>query len=200
MYPKIYDAVESVREYGNDWVLVFSRENNFGGKLSVHIKKGMLNVRTIEEQILSFDINKVIFGSTDENLDSKHLRTLRRQHGVDNVRTVTVNTVEEMFCLINYAPRVVTDRYHPGVASLILNKQLILTSYKQEGVKMSGLHRMIDFTPSKIRHLNERAFDDLLAVIIQKKPSHKKVKSNTGRDKGTTHKKKHLAKSSWWST
>ena len=194
-YPKIYQAVESVKEYGDDWVLVFSRENNFGGQLSVHIRNRKLNVRTIDNKIMSFDLDKVVFGSSDEIQDSKHLRTLRRQHGVDGVRTVTVNTVEEMFCLINYAPKVVTDRYHPGVASLILDKPLILTSYKQEAVKMSGLHGMIEFTPSKIRKLNQRAFDDLLAVLSQKKPVHK----SNSKGKVKKHKKKHLSQG-WWSS
>ena len=195
-FPKIYEAVEAVKEHGDDWVLVFSRENNFGGKLSVHIKNRKLNVRTIDDKIISFDLDKVIFGSSDEIQDSKHLRTLRRQHGVDSARTVTVNTVEEMFCLINYAPKVVTDRYHPGVASLILDKPLILTSYRQEAVKMSGLHGMIDFTTSKIRKLNQRAFNDLLAVILQKRPSHKSKSKDNGSSK--KHKKKHLSKNTWW--
>ena len=173
LYPQIFSAISQFKETAaNDWVLIFSRENNFGPGLGVNIIGKKVYVTTSSSEKQTYDLDKVIFGSSDENQDSKHLRLLRRQYGIPPTQTVVVRSVEEMFCLISYSNVVVTDRYHPGVASFMLGKKVILTMYKQEGVKMAGLKSMMTYTQSKIRELNRKALKKLLKVITDKKPKH----------------------------
>ena len=54
---------------------------------------------------------------------------LRAQHGIHKLRTVTLGSVEEMFALVSSAPHVITDRYHPGVASMIVGLYLMFVYF-----------------------------------------------------------------------
>jgi hypothetical protein len=52
MYPHIHNAISRFKEMGNDWVLIFSRSNNFGnGASGVVIKKGIVWVTTIDNKV-----------------------------------------------------------------------------------------------------------------------------------------------------
>ena len=62
------------------------------------------------------------------------------------------------------------DRYHPGIATLILGAKLTLTNYPNEHVKMEGLNRMSQYSRDDIRLMNEKAFDRLLQAIHRPKP------------------------------
>lgn len=98
------------------------------------------------------------------------MQKLQKQYDVASSRVITCGTIEQMWALIKLAPVVVTDRYHPGVATHILGKgdDLLITEYKSENRKMSGLARMISkYSPSEIKHLNDMAFDMLKSVIIK---------------------------------
>lgn len=70
-----------------------------------------------------------------------------------------------MFALVSIAPHVISDRYHPGVATFIVGKKLTLTSYKLESSKMMGLQNMLTYSHSEMVKMNKRSFDALLQVI-----------------------------------
>ena len=86
---------------------------------------------------MQYDIQKVVFGSSSNLEDHRHMNRLKAQHGVRKSRTVTVSTVEEMFALVSSAPHVITDRYHPGVASMIVGTKLSITKYVLEATKVT---------------------------------------------------------------
>ena len=149
----------------NDWVVIFSRENNFGHGKGIMIKGKVVHVKSIDGEKLEFDIEKVVFASSSHLEDSKHMLILQRRHGVHHSRVYTCASVEEMFALVSSAPHVITDRYHPGVASMIVGTKLTLTSYKLEATKMEGLRKMQKFSHAEILAMNEKAFSSLLKVI-----------------------------------
>ena len=107
----------------------------------------------------------MLFASSDRHEDTQHLLNLRKKHNVHKLNTILLNSVEEMFALISLSIHVVTDRYHPGVATSILGKKLTIIMYKAEHVKMQGLHAMRKYTPSSIKLMNDRAFDALFSIL-----------------------------------
>jgi hypothetical protein len=94
------------------------RENNFGEGKGVWIKDEKVYIQSIDEKIIEYNIDKVVFASSSDLEDHNHMVRLQAILK-SKMRTVTCSTVEEMFALVSSAPHVVTDRYHPGIASLI---------------------------------------------------------------------------------
>ena len=148
-----------------EWCMIFSRENNFGHNMGVHIRGRKVHIRTIDEQMIEYDIDKVVFASSSTLEDREHMSMLRHKHRVHRARCVTASTVEEMFALVSAAPHVITDRYHPGVASMIVGTKLSLTYYKSEATKMEGLHAMQKYSHDEIKVMNEKAFDALFKLL-----------------------------------
>ena len=66
---------------------------------------------------------------------------------------------------ISVASEVVTDRYHPGVASLIHGIKLTITRYPNEEIKLKGLMEMGRYNKYQTEEMNEKAFNALLQVI-----------------------------------
>ena len=66
--------------------------------------------------------------------DEDHMTMMRTQYHFQRNRLVTFDSIEEMWALISLAPHVVTDRYHPGIATTILGVKLTLTNYPNERV------------------------------------------------------------------
>lgn len=95
------------------------RENNFGPGKGVWFRKGKIHVHAIGGEISSHPVEKVVFASSSNLEDNKHMEELKKVVKSE-LRVVTCGTVEEMFALVSSAPHVVTDRYHPGVASMIV--------------------------------------------------------------------------------
>ena len=93
-------------------------------------------VRSIDDEVIQYNIHHVVFGSSSNLEDHRHMNRLKAQHGVRKSRTVTCRTVEEMFALVSSAPHVITDRYHPGVASMIVGTKLSITKYVLEATKV----------------------------------------------------------------
>ena len=148
-----------------DWCMIFSRENNFGHGKGVHIRGKKVKIRTIDDEMIEYDLDKVVFASSSNLEDANHMKMLRRKHSVHRTRVVTASSVEEMFALVSAAPHVVTDRYHPGVASMIVGTRLSITFYKLEMTKMMGLHAMQQFSHDEILNMNEKAFNALLKLL-----------------------------------
>lgn len=152
-----------------DWALIFSRENNFGKGKGVWIQEDKVHIRGINGEVYEYDTDKVVFGSSSNLEDHRHMNRLNNQHGVRKARTVTCSTVEEMFALVSSAPHVITDRYHPGVASMIVGTKLSLTKYVLEATKMGGLHAMMKFKHDEIIKMNDDAFDRLKELLVKSK-------------------------------
>ena len=95
-----------------------------------------MHVRSIDDEVIQYNIHHVVFGSSSNLEDHRHMNRLKAQHGVRKSRTVTCTTVEEMFALVSSAPHVITDRYHPGVASMIVGTKLSITKYVLEATKV----------------------------------------------------------------
>ena len=75
------------------------------------------------------------------------------------------DSVEEMFALVSSVPHVITDRYHPGVASMIVGTDLSLTMYRSEATKMNGLRGMLRYSRAEIVKMNQIAFTKLKNII-----------------------------------
>lgn len=152
---------------GSDWVMIFSRENNFGKSKGIFIADNKVHVKTIENVQLEFDIEKVVFASSSNLEDKNHLKNLRNKHDVHHTRTLVCESVEEMFAMVSSAPHVITDRYHPGVAAMIVGTKLTITSYKLEATKMQGLYAMSKYSHDQIKAMNDKAFAALMELIIK---------------------------------
>ena len=103
----------------------------------VWIRGSRVHVRSIDDEVIQYNIHHVVFGSSSNLEDHRHMNRLKAQHGVRKSRTVTCTTVEEMFALVSSAPHVITDRYHPGVASMIVGTKLSITKYVLEATKVT---------------------------------------------------------------
>lgn len=137
--PKAYDEVSGTCR---DWVVIFSRENNFGGNGGVKIKDdSKVYVHTLDHHYLVYDIDKVVFASSSGLEDAEHMENIRKAWKIPRARMITLSTIEEMFGLVSLAPGVISDRYHPGVSALVLGTPLTVTKYRAEAVKMTGLWR-----------------------------------------------------------
>ena len=191
-YPASVTLIRILLYLRQTYMLHFSyhcRENNFGVGKGVWFKNGKFHIHKIDGEIISYPIEKVVFASSSNLEDHKHMETLRTLVK-STLRTVTCSTVEEMFALVSSAPHVVTDRYHPGVASMIVGEptiallaiqhfiseslflylpgtKLSLTRYALEATKMHGLLGMQQFTRKQILGMNEKAFKALLEVILK---------------------------------
>ena len=174
-FPEVYKAVKYANKQDNDWVLIFTRFNNFGPGKSVNIVDNFIFLKEISGKIVKIDLKKVLIGSSDRNMDKEHFKTLKKNYNLDSRQFCTVDTVEEMFALRSSASHVYTDRYHPGVASIILNTKLSVLSYPNEHVKMQGLHSMKSVPNSSIKEMNRKAFKSLENVFrnLDNQDSHK---------------------------
>ena len=180
-----YDAISQHREQmkmnelrnmitnmGDDWVVIFSRSHNFGPLngpkpkgIWIHDEKKEVQVMTILGLVEKYPLDSVIFASSSDLEDHDHYETLRSEFSVPPSHTIICSTIEQMWALIDLAPRVVTDRYHPGVVSLIQGTKLTVTRYTSEAIKLAGLYRMQSYDKNLIRQYNEHAFSALKNVI-----------------------------------
>jgi hypothetical protein len=113
----------------------------------------------------NYDLKNVVFASSSDLEDHEHMNRLEKDFSVAHDRVNTCHSIEEMFALISLAPRVITDRYHPGVASLIQGKKLTVTKYPAEEIKLKGLIMMNNYTKLEIEKMNDVAFSHLLNII-----------------------------------
>jgi hypothetical protein len=86
---------------------------------------------------------------------------------IDPFRLLTVESIEMEWALIRLAARVYTDRYHPGVATLINEVPLSVVKYPKEDNKNKGLHMMKEYTPTQIRAMNDQGFEKLKNVLLR---------------------------------
>ena len=169
MYKKQFqDSLGSFLDKEN-WVLIFSRENNFGRSKGILIENNKVKIKTIDGGSLEYNCDDVVFASSSDLEDNEHMNIMRTEYHFQRNRLVTFESIEEMWALISLSSHTVTDRYHPGIASLIIGTKLTLTSYPNENVKMSGLNRMQRYGREEIRKMNEKAFDRLLNTIHRPK-------------------------------
>ena len=157
----------------NEWVVIFSRSQNFG-PLDGPKAKGIwidnnareVQVKTILGLTETYPLDNVIFASSSDLEDHDHYAKLESDFNVDSSHTIICSTIEQMWALVDLAPKVVTDRYHPGVVSLIQDTPLIITRYEYEAIKLAGLYRMQMYDKNKVRDYNEKAFSMLKEVIL----------------------------------
>ena len=161
----VLKAVSYMNKQKHDWVLIFTRFNNFGPGKGVNIVNNTIIINSISGNIIKFNLKHILIGSSDRIMDKEHFKNLEKNYNLNSKQLCTVDTVEEMFALISSASHVYTDRYHPGVASMILNKKLTIVSYPTENVKMQGLQTMKNVPNSSIKEMNRKAFDMLKEVF-----------------------------------
>ena len=151
------------------WTLIFSRENNFGPQKGITIENNVVKVTKIDGTKLDVPGEEVVFASSSNLEDNSHMSMMRTQYKFQRNRLIIFDSIEEMWALVSLAGMVVTDRYHPGIAALIVGTPLTLTSYPNENVKMKGLGRMQQYKREDVRNMNEKAFERLLQVIHRPK-------------------------------
>ena len=161
----VLKAVSYMNKQDHDWVLIFTRFNNFGPGKSVDIVNNTIVIKSISGNIIKFNLKHILIGSSDRIMDKEHFKNLKKNYNLKSNQFCMVDTVEEMFALISSASHVYTDRYHPGVASMILDKKLTIISYPIEEVKMQGLQTMKNIPNSSIKEMNRKAFDKLKDVF-----------------------------------
>jgi len=149
----------------DDWALIFSRSDNFGRGEGIWIEDGVVYITTILDVKKKYDIENVVFASSSDFDDHDHMKRFRTAFHMHGDRVITCRTVEEMFAIISMSPEVVTDRYHPGVAALMLGTKLTITKYPAEEIKMQGLLQMSSYKEEDIEEMNEKAFSSLLNII-----------------------------------
>ncbi len=151
------------------WTLIFSRENNFGPQKGIMIENNVVKITKIDGSKLDVPGEEVVFASSSNLEDNGHMSMMRTQYKFQRNRLIIFESIEEMWALVSLAGMVVTDRYHPGIASLIVGTPLTLTSYPNENVKMKGLGRMQQYKREDIRNMNEKAYERLLQMIHRPK-------------------------------
>lgn len=151
------------------WTLIFSRENNFGPQKGIMIENNVVKVTKIDGSKLDVPGEEVVFASSSNLEDNSHMSMMRTQYKFQRNRLIIFESIEEMWALVSLASMVVTDRYHPGIAALIVGTPITLTSYPNENVKMKGLGRMMQYKREDIRNMNEKTFERLLQVIHRPK-------------------------------
>ena len=147
------------------WALIFSRKDNFGPGKGIWISGEQVRVEQMIGGLKVFDIEQVVFASADELEDYDHMQRLKKEFHLHRDRVHTCRSVEEMFGLISLAPEVITDRYHPGVVSLIQGIKLTITKYQKEEIKLTGLIKMTNYTKAEVEDMNDKAFISLLNII-----------------------------------
>ena len=76
-YRKVLNSMKSKSK----WALLFSRENNFGPENGVWITEGIVHIRDISGDLLQYDLDDVLFGSSSNLEDHDHMLMLQEQHG-----------------------------------------------------------------------------------------------------------------------
>ena len=93
------------------WTLIFSRENNFGKDKGIYIEKNKAIVSTIEGKTLEIPCEDIIFASSSDLEDNRHMNNMKTLYHFQRTHLVTFESIEEMWALISLAPHVVTDRF-----------------------------------------------------------------------------------------
>lgn len=121
---------------------------------------------TIHPLILA-DLNILLKYSSNSELEEwEHMKKIQQKFGIRSDRLYILGSVEQMWSLIKAAPEVITDHYEPGVAAKILGVKLSLTKLANENHKLKGLDEMCKYSSSKIKKMNEDAFDKLQHVLV----------------------------------
>jgi len=153
----------------DDWILVFSRFNNFGHRKGVEIDKdrGVVIIKNIIGIDDEYSIEKVVFASSSNLEDEEHFDKLEKEFDIPPSRLEMLYSIEEMWAIISAAPRVASDRYHPGIAALIHKKPLTVINYPNEAIKMAGLYLMTEHGYNNLVQMNENSFKALKNVIAE---------------------------------
>jgi hypothetical protein len=149
----------------DDWVLIFSKSNNFGRDQGIWIEDGVIYVTTILGVKKKYDIENVVFASSSDLEDHDHMQRFKTAYHMHGDRVITCRSIEEMLAIVSIAPEVITDRYHPGIAALMLGTKLTITKFSTEDIKLQGLLQMSSYKEEDIEDMNEKAFSALLNII-----------------------------------
>lgn len=149
----------------DDWVVIFSRSSNFGRDQGIWIEDGVIYVTTILGVKKKYDIENVVFASSSDLEDHDHMQRFKTAYHMHGDRVITCKSIEEMLAIISMAPEIITDRYHPGIAALMLGTKLTITKFSAEDIKLQGLLQISSYKEEDIEDMNEKAFSALLNII-----------------------------------
>jgi hypothetical protein len=113
----------------------------------------------------SIVLEKVIFATSSHLDDRAHIERIKLQHKIHHSRAVVCTSVEDVFALVSVAPHVISDRYHPGIATYLMGKKLTLTMTRTESVRMMTLQRLLRQRKADLIKMNNRAFLQLQTLI-----------------------------------
>ena len=75
-----------------DWVVIFSRENNFGGLGGIKVKDGKVIVQTLDHHVQNHDIENVVFATSSSLEDAAHMKNIRNAHKIPGSRMISLDT------------------------------------------------------------------------------------------------------------
>ena len=90
------------------WAVVFSRANNFGR--GVNLTANMVIIKDIHGNSVHLKASDTVFASSSILEDHAHLETLKTVHLIQERMVVPLDSVEQMWGLLESAPHVYTDR------------------------------------------------------------------------------------------
>ena len=162
-------------QYGeNSSIIIFSRSSNIDNV--VEIEEVVVKLKTHEEGIVHIkNHNQVIFATSSEIEDGQQIEEWRSKfykNGFMENQFAICQSMEQLFALIETcAQHIYTDRYHPGVLALMLNKPFDILNYPKEQSKLIGLSQVAatNTDAGKLKDMNEKAFASLLDTISKLK-------------------------------
>eukprot|EP00041_Stephanoeca_diplocostata_P027116 m.741974 g.741974 ORF g.741974 m.741974 type:complete len:419 (+) comp23116_c4_seq17:220-1476(+) len=173
--------IVKLRTYGlkNVPTIVVSRENNWGASKNVRLSptdQGLLQVRPLYppgerdghgDEWINISLKQVIFVTSDEDTDRKHLEALKNLPAVPVV--IPFQSVQEMLgffqAVSELGSSVYVDRYHCGIAAHRMGANVTIIRYGREGLKMAGLVDLISHDPLALRQRNVQAFKKLYDAL-----------------------------------
>lgn len=150
-------------------IIVVSRAN---GTKGVRLGNGFLEMSAMLPGFdgivtkVSLPITKVVFASSDPDVDRTHFEELER-HGVNKNRLILLNSIEQMFGLFTATDKVqiFSDRYHPAVAGHILGRNVTvlgaISDSADDPLKMTGLNALLTTPPAQLKKYNAKSFASL---------------------------------------
>lgn len=145
---KYTDQLQSIDQKEGPLSIVVARSNNWGTGVTIqdgllYIKVWQLFINIYQEGLDKLDLKRVVFATSDPDVDSAHYRQLEKDLNLHPSQIVVCETIEQLFGLFKAAHKfqmhLYTDRYHPGCLGHSLNLNVSVIMYPAEEMKMKGL-------------------------------------------------------------
>lgn len=154
--------------------VMFIRSNN-ADNYEILREERQVRVKTVDEKFRTVDADDLIFATSaavPEEGDIEFFAELSDKYkdifGPEQFQLLDI--IEKEWALIGLSTEVITDRYHPGVATHRLGKPLTMMYYEHQQIKMSGLAQTASSTTTEeIKELNAIALSALKQTLVELK-------------------------------